>query len=91
MNNYANQDSVMQNLGLLDLELESIYGDTRKLSGYYMPAENDNERLLRRADGSYTNYNGDRLLAYNHENDTFISIQFTTFGQLFYKGSQLIK
>jgi len=91
MNDYSKKDSVMQNLSYLDLEIESIYGDSKKLSVYYMPAENNNERLLKREDGSYTNYNADRLFAYQHENDVFVSIQFNTFNKIFLKGSQLIK
>lgn len=91
INNYPRQDSVMQNLGVLDLEIESIYGDKRKLSVYYMPAENNNERLMKRKDGTYTNYNADRLFAYNHETDAFVSIQFVTFGKTFLGASQLKK
>ena len=91
INNYTKQDSVMQNLGILDLEIKNIYGDTRKLSVYYMPAENDNERLMRNEDGSYTQFNADRLFAYNHNTNAFISIQFNTFGKIFMTASQLKK
>lgn len=84
------QDSVVANMHYLDLKIKAMDGYEHYLSIYLKPL-NANDNLPLDKEGNPVFIDPIKLYAYDHQSESFFTIQYYTFGKLFVKADQLIK
>ena len=84
------QDSVITNMQFLELTLNARNGNKHQLSIYFKPL-NANDNLPLDREGNPVFIDPIKLYAYDHQSESFFTIQYYTFGKLFLKAHQLRK
>jgi hypothetical protein len=88
MDSIPNKDSIVANLHLLDIRVNAVDGKKHHLSIYTKPLNIfDNAPLDQ--DGNPVYIDPLKLYAYNHQSESFFTIQYFTFGKVFLKATQL--
>ena len=82
------QDTVLTNLHYADFEVKTIEGKEHKVKIYFKPLPQISN-TPRDSEGNFQLYDVNKLYAYNENDDTYFTIQYFTFGNLFVKADEL--
>lgn len=81
------QDSVVNKLHFLDLKIKTTKGTEQRVSIYFKPL-NAYDNLPLDDEGNPVYLDPLKLYAYDHQSQSFFTIQYYTFGKLFLKADQ---